>query len=396
MSNILILGAGVYQVPLIKQVSMRGFNAIVVSPKGDYPGLEIADVWIDSDVRDYNSILSQIKDIDISGVITTGSDVSIFSLAIISNILSVTSLSIGAARNATDKILMKNKLIEGGVSTPSFFLVNNLIDIVNHTSGNLENFILKAPDLSGSRGVIRLSEFNLTSAFEECFSSSKSDYLILEEYITGIEFGAQAAVQNNQLVFFAPHEDLVYEEYGVSVPIAHSLPMINIDSQVQDKAKQILLDAISALGLNDCFINADFIVKDEEVYLIEVGARAGATCLPEICSLYYNSNFYDAIIDLSLGNDIRCYFDNPSSNYIWGELLISNENGIISSLPSLSIDDLPFLLKYSLDVKHGDRVRKFRVGPDRIGQFIAEFKDPQEAQANLDFIRSKLSIECKK
>ncbi len=394
MRSILVLGAGIYQVPLIKQASTRGFNTIVVSPQGDYPGVAIADMWIEADVRDYNSILKQVKGIDISGVVTTGSDVSVFSLAYIANSLGLTSLSIDAAARATDKILMKNQLVDCEVSTPGFFLINNLTELVDHVSSSPEQFILKAPDSSGSRGVIRLSELNLVSAFEECSSISNSNYLILEEFIDGVEFGAQAAVQNNQLVFFAPHDDLISSGDGISVPIAHSIPMVNFDKEIEDKAKEILLETISALDLNDCFINADFILRGKEVYLLEVGARAGATCLPEICSRYYNSNFYDAIIDLSLGKEIERYFSNPIRNFVWGELLICNKNGVVINLPSPSIGDFPFPIEYSFDVKLGDSVKKFRVGPDRIGQFVAEFKDYNSAQATLDLIRDKLSIEC--
>ena len=43
MKKIMILGAGIYQVPLIRAAKEMGFFVIVVSIKGDYPGFALAD-----------------------------------------------------------------------------------------------------------------------------------------------------------------------------------------------------------------------------------------------------------------------------------------------------------------------------------------------------------------
>ena len=43
MKKILILGAGIYQVPLIKTAKRMGLYTIVASIPGNYPGFELAD-----------------------------------------------------------------------------------------------------------------------------------------------------------------------------------------------------------------------------------------------------------------------------------------------------------------------------------------------------------------
>ena len=43
MKKIMILGAGVYQVPLIKKAKELGFYVIVSTIRGNYPGLKFAD-----------------------------------------------------------------------------------------------------------------------------------------------------------------------------------------------------------------------------------------------------------------------------------------------------------------------------------------------------------------
>ena len=43
--KIMVLGAGIYQVPLIKKAKEMGLHTIVVSPKGPYPGISLADTY---------------------------------------------------------------------------------------------------------------------------------------------------------------------------------------------------------------------------------------------------------------------------------------------------------------------------------------------------------------
>ena len=43
MKKILILGAGIYQVPLIKKAKEMGLYTIVASIPGNYPGFSYAD-----------------------------------------------------------------------------------------------------------------------------------------------------------------------------------------------------------------------------------------------------------------------------------------------------------------------------------------------------------------
>jgi hypothetical protein len=47
--KIMILGAGVYQVPLIKKAQEMGLSTVVVCTPGKYPGIPLADIFLDID-----------------------------------------------------------------------------------------------------------------------------------------------------------------------------------------------------------------------------------------------------------------------------------------------------------------------------------------------------------
>ena len=64
-NRIMILGAGVYQVPLIIKANEMGLETIVISPKGNYPGILLADIFLEIDTTDSKGILKAAKIYDI-------------------------------------------------------------------------------------------------------------------------------------------------------------------------------------------------------------------------------------------------------------------------------------------------------------------------------------------
>ena len=76
--TILILGAGVYQVPAIEKAKQLGFKTIVLSyDVENYPGSTIADIALDIDTKDITNVVKVAKEYGVQGVFTTGTDVAL-------------------------------------------------------------------------------------------------------------------------------------------------------------------------------------------------------------------------------------------------------------------------------------------------------------------------------
>ena len=58
-----------------------------------------------------------------------------------------------------------------------------------------------------------------------------------------------------------------------------------------------LRGAVKAMQLDNCAINADFILKDNKTYVLELGGRCGATCLAELTSIYCTAKLFFGIFD---------------------------------------------------------------------------------------------------
>ena len=204
----------------------------------------------------------------------------------------------------------------------------------------------------------------------------------------GEEFGAQAFVYNGEVKFIIPHGDYVFQG-DTGVPIGHFAPYDLADEVIEDTKIQ-LNNAIKAMQLDNCAINADFILKDGKCYVLEIGGRSGATCLAELVSIYYGFDYYKKIILAALGEDPEFDCDSyavPNASM----LLTSDKDGIIVSQANNNHDD-DGIVEVQFDYSVGDVVSKFRVGPHRIGHVITKGLTLGETVDKLDSAMKNISI----
>ena len=391
MTKILILGAGQYQVPLIKKAKEMGMYVIVCSIDGNYPGFDYADKVYHVDIVDTEAVLKIAKAEKIDAITTSGSDVGIPTLGKVCDEIGLMGVSYAAAKAAANKSIMKQKFADGGVKTAKFIIASNYEEALAAISELRMPVMIKAADLSGSRGITKIPSLDLVqikNAVEKIKRVSHNDKFVVEECIEGTEFGAQAMVRDGKIKFIMPHGDYVFEG-DAGVPVGHYVPFELNDKIVKDCLIQVEL-GIKALGIDNCAVNVDFILRDNEVYVLEIGARAGATCLPEMVALYYGIDFYRYIIELALGKDINDIKSEVLTPNVC-KLLISHETGIIKDIliPQNLSDNV---YDVSCDYKVGHKVKKFRIGPDRIGQVIVKGTSLKEAEAEINELMSQIKI----
>ncbi len=388
MKRLMIMGAGIYQVPLIEKAKEMGIYTIAVSIPGNYPGFAVADQVCYENTVDYERILEVAKREKIDGIVTAGTDVAVITIGKVCDELGLPGLSFEAAKIASNKILMKKKYEEYGVRTARFRELSFDDDICEKTEGLAFPLIFKAIDTSGSRGIIRVNsreEFEAARALVK--ANSRTNFFIVEEFIEGEEFGAQAFVYRGEVKFILPHGDYVFQG-DTGVPVGHFAPY-ELAPEIVEDTKLQLTKAIEAMGLDNCAINADFILKDGKTYVLELGGRSGATCLAELVSIYYGFDYYEKLIRAALGEDVDFPQEHAVANA--SMLLRSEKDGVITSIENGNGSDED-IYEIHFDYGVGDEVKKFRVGPHRIGHVITKGETLDAAVKKLDEALSKIRI----
>lgn len=389
MKKLMVMGAGIYQVPLIKKAKEMGIETIVVSIPGNYPGFAIADRIYYENTVDYEKVLEIAKKEQIDGIVTAGTDVAVITIGKVCEEMGLSGIGFEAAKIASNKILMKQKYEEYGVRTARFRQLHFTDDVLEKTKGLQFPLIFKAVDSSGSRGIIRV---NSKEEFEQARlivkENSKTDSYIVEEFIEGKEFGAQAFVYHGKVQFILPHGDYVFQG-DTGVPIGHYAPYDLSEEQLEDTRNQ-LTKAIAAMHLDNCAVNADFIMKDGKTYVLELGGRSGATCLAELVSIYYGYDYYEKLILAALGEDLE--FPQEQANPNASMLLRSEKDGIITKIADGNEPGDDGLVEVQFDYKVGEAVKKFHVGPHRIGHIITKGETLEQAVHTLEKAMEKIQI----
>lgn len=368
-----------------------GMHSIVVSIPGNYPGFDLADQVYYEDTTDWEKILKIARAEEIDGIVTAGTDVAVITVGKVCDELGLCGLSYEGALCATNKLRMKAAYEAHGVRTAKYRQISfddpQMFEKIDQLTPPL---IFKAVDSSGSRGITRAERREgYADAIAQAKRFTHQDYFIVEEFIEGEEFGAQAFVYQGKVQFIMPHGDYVFHG-NTGVPVGHFVPY-DLKPEIIEDAKEQLRLAIGAMQLDNCAVNADFILKDGKTYVLELGGRSGATCLAESVSIYYGFDYYEKILRAALGEkdlDFSGHGFVPNASH----LLMSDKDGVIASITNDNEAD-PDIYEIQFDHQVGDPVSKFCIGPHRIGHVVTSGSTLDAAVKKLDEAMAKIRIE---
>ena len=382
MKNILILGAGRGQVGLYKAAREMGHHSIAVSIPGDYPGFALADEIDYTDITDEEAVLEAARRHDADAIVTACVDITVPALGYACGRLGLCGISHEAAVVCTNKMLMKKAFEKHGVQTARFIELMPGDDADAKCAHLNYPLIVKAVDLAGSKGInIVMEGESLSDAVERTMSETHKDYCIVEEYLDGYEFSATAFVADGEILFILPTGDVRYGEND-EIPAGHYLPFEAEPSVIDDTMKQ-MAGGIRALGLDNCAVNADLMLMNGKVYILEMTGRMGANCMPELSSIYIGYDIYRMIIETALGE--RAFIQEITEEKrpctpCFAQMIVSEQAG---TLRSVAIDD-ECDADALLFAKPGDSIRKFACTSDCVGQVITQAATLEEAKQKAD------------
>lgn len=392
MKKILILGAGIYQVPLIKKAREMGIYTIVTSIPGNYPGFKLADKVYYENTTDKEAVLEIAKKENIDGILTTGTDVAVSSIGYVCDTMKLSGISEKSSLICTDKSKMKRALLDGGVRTGNFSKVFSLEEAVTACESLKLPVVFKCTDKSGSRGItVVKSNDEISAAFEYSMSATDKDYIIIEKFLTGYEIGIDGHVnKNGKIDLLMPHKKYVISNGFTDVPLGHSLPMEFEENSdfIKNDINNQCQKTVDALGLSNCFFNMDAMIDSDGLSVIEASGRIGATGIPEIISEYCGFDLYEKMLLCALGHEVD--FSYKANGAVISRLVFSHTGGILKEIVNNSkYNNFTFSSDYEL----GEELPKFVNGTSRIGQIVCKCKTLKEAEENIKNIINEIDFK---
>ncbi|MDA9878097.1 ATP-grasp domain-containing protein [Luminiphilus sp.] len=393
MTKILILGTGFGQLPLINACKEMDIESVGVDRNSSSVGAGLVDKFYEVDIINYAEICNVAKQEGIDGAVTMQTDASVPTLGKVNDELGLTGVTEQTALACSNKNLTRELFKSGKVSQPNYAFVTTLNEAKDLVEAIGFPCVIKAPDSSGSRGVTKLESIDaLDYGFQEAKLYSGSGLIIIEEFIKGIEIGAQTFSEAGECLYCFLHNDTLSEgEY--MVPVGHSYPL-NTPSINEDRVKNEIFKALNALGLKNGPANIDLIVSEDGTpYIIEIGARAGATCLPELTSFHTGYDWTKTIIRNCLG--LKHEKIDSAERPCAALILQSPRDGVFRGFDTefTETNYADCLIDFEVTASPGDLVSILRKGTDRIGKVITSGNTPFEAEKKAAEIAAKIVFE---
>ena len=301
MKKIVIIGAGEFQVPLIKKAKDMGYETHVFAWREGAVGAEISDYFYPISIVDKEEILEICRKIRPSSIVSIGSDLAVITVNYLLRALGMPANPVGVDFAATNKYMMRQSFAENCISVPRYTVVDEKKDLTR-IEGFTFPIIVKPTDRSGSRGIRKVNtKEELGSAIDAAIEESFEKRAIVEEYIKGQEYSCET------ISFEGQHYILAFtKKFTTGAPdfieTAHQQPS-DIEENLKIKASKEIIKGLDSLQIQYGASHCEFKIDEfGEVKIIEIGARMGGDCIGS--HLVEESEGYDylkMVIDVAEG-----------------------------------------------------------------------------------------------
>lgn len=400
--KVMILGAGEGQIPFLNICKKRGYETIVVSIPGNYPGFKLADKSFFVDTRDKEKILELAKQENIDAILTDQTDVSVPTVAYVAEKMGLRGIGYNTSLKFTNKYLMRKAAQEAGVPVPCFGRVTSLKDAIELAKKIGFPLMIKPVDSSGSRGVIKinsLDELNENYSIAENYSTDNS--VLLEQFIDGKEYLVDGFAMNNCYI----NLDLGVKEY-FNVPniFVSKMCMFSSAKRIKDEIGLKVLECnkrlVENIGLKFGITHAEYLYNkiDNKVYLVEIAARGGGVYLssditPAATGFNSNEALINYVVDgksidinkLSLNDDVSAWvcFSFPE-----GEIISINGIDNVKSIKGV----YKFLMN---DVFIGKKTKKLCDDSEKYGPVLIYAHSENECYNIIENVKKYLDVRIR-
>lgn len=380
MKTILIIGAGQFQVPVIKRAKKLGCKVIATDYDINAPGFKFADIALNISTLDKEKTLEAAQEYKVDGVLTT-SDFPVRTVAYICEILNLIGPSYKTALICTNKYILRECLKEKNISTIRYSLIdkNNFKNIYAILKSFEFPIVLKPVDSSASRGVIKVDNIeSVEKAYNESIIYSKTEKVIAEEFIEGNEYSVESITENGQTRIVAITQKIT-SGCPYFVEERHIIPA-NLNKIQEEEIKEYVRKCIKVIGLDNSASHLELKLTKNGPIIIEIGARLGGDYITsDLVPLATGIDMLKNAINLSLGLELETnYKYNKFSGIQFITPYIYKYS--FNRYKVLSLDKN--IVKYEMTSNISDG--EFKNSLDRLGYYIVQAERRSELEDVLD------------
>lgn len=304
--GILIVSAGMMQIPAIRTANSLGLYVIASDRNPDAPGFAYCDERVVIDSKDIDGHVSFALEnrarLNIRAAFA-GSDVAI-TVAAVTNALGLPGIPLEVAQRSNNKSLMKERWLRDKIPTPYGAEVQTLDEarqVLRHVGLPA---IVKAVDNAASRGSMKIqAEEELEQALENAKAASRTGTAIIEEYVFGPEQSVETIVWKGRH-YYIGMADREFGFHPFHIETAHVDPS-ELPTDKQRRIYEVVDAAADSLGIDFGPAKADMIWTSKGPMILEMPARlSGGFHSQYTTPLSTGKDPIRAVMEISLGRPL--------------------------------------------------------------------------------------------
>lgn len=387
--RLLILGAGVYQLPLVQTARRLGCTVLATSHLEHDPALRVADKGFGVSILDFEGLERLCRAERITRALTAASDLATLAVGWLNERFGWPGLTASQARRASDKRAFVRLLHQLGLPCPQSFFVESAAGR-EEALGRVQAYpvVMKPRFGSGSRGVRVCRGADEVRASHQTVleSSLLEEGYVLQQFLEGVEHGAECLIEDGRIVFLA----LTHKYYNDRrVPLGHCVPFACPPTLTASVRRQVERIA-AALGVSTSPVNIDLIVTPEGVpHVIDVSFRLGGNLLPQLMNRAYGIDSYERVVRHSLGSVLGGRPAQQDAKGCYGSVIFGGvRNGVLTDTLMAALrrlfEESTRVIDLVFDIQHGEAFRAFDQSSHRFGHALFGVDDRAAYERVLD------------
>lgn len=391
-----MLGGSTSQVCAIKKAKEMGCYVIICDYLPDNPGQYEADEFYQVSTTDKEAVLELAKKLELDGVVCYASDPAAPTAAYVCEKLGFPTNPYESVMVLSNKDTFRQYLREHNFNTPYAESYTDLADMKKNADKFKFPVMVKPVDSSGSKGINKIlgpDEYDF--AFEDAMKYSRCKRIVVEEFIEkkGYQVSGDGFSVDGRLVFRCFGNEF-YGSSGIKeyVPLGECWPSV-LDKKTQDKIHAELQRLLTELDMKTGAYNIEVILdKDDNVYILELGARNGGSLIPQITQYVTGVDMVEYTIKAALGEDCSD-LRMAEPNGFWSNYMVHSKK--TGKLKEVRISDelKDNFVEYMTDFKTGDRVYAFENSGHALGTMVFKYKSEKEMFDKISRLTELVTVE---
>lgn len=393
--KILMLGGSPFQIPCIQYAKEAGYYVITCDYSPNNPGHQFADEYVNVSTTDEKAVLSIARKMEIDGILAYASDPAAPTAAYVAEKMGLPGNSYKSVKILSEKDLYRSFLRKNNFNTPWYGGFSTLNDFTQNSEDFTYPVLVKPVDSSGSKGITLVKDlWEMGDAITYAMKFSRCKRFIVEEFIEKKypQLDGDVFVYDGKINAYYLGDQRNNVEVNPFVPSSINYPSL-LPAELHKKINAELQRAIKLLKIRFGGFNIEVIIdKEDNIYLIEIGARNGGNCIPEIIKCASNVDMIKMSVDACMGEEPIIKNRKEINKFYTTYVIHSDKDGKFRSI-NLDESITDYVLDIKLMVEKGGDVFRFSGSNCTVGVGLLEFPNLNVRNQVMDNIEELIAVE---